>query len=228
MDSKDFMFRYGRNTLHTILNWVYPAQCFACGQLIQEANDIFCSHCWTSVQPVGMDDQTTHLKHSNGLDHAYCGWYFTSEIQRVIHSLKYEDYAKLGFQLGMKIIDLLEPTIFQDVHGLIPIPLHAVKYRERGYNQSYWIACGMAKRINVPVLNALKRIRYTQSQTKLTAEERKQNVSQAFIGNKKVAGLSLILVDDVLTTGSTVLSAAQSLKAVGARRVTAITLSTPR
>ncbi|NOZ73773.1 MAG: ComF family protein [FCB group bacterium] len=142
--------------------------------------------------------------------------------------MKYEDYAKLGFQLGRKMVDLLEPNVFANVDGLIPIPLHTVKYRERGYNQAEWISRGIAKNTGIPVLKrSLKRIRYTQSQTTLSAQERKNNLDHAFLVTAPVNGRALIVVDDVLTTGATISSAAWSLKKSGAVTVTAVTVSTP-
>lgn len=228
MDSKAFIIRTGQRTYRRILDWIYPPRCFGCQRYISCADDLFCPECGGNLRPVGPENQIQRLRQSEGIDQAYCGWYFTPEFQRGIHSLKYDDYAKFGFQLGRIMVDLLEPETWMSVDGLIPVPLHATKYRERGYNQSAWIARGIAKKTGIPVRRRLlKRIRNTRSQTTLSAEERRNNLENAFQVRGDVEGQTFIVVDDVLTTGSTISSAARSLKENGARTIRAVTLSTP-
>jgi ComF family protein len=101
---------------------------------------------------------------------------------------------------------------------IIPVPLHRTKQRERGYNQSEYVCTGIYEILNLEVIpNGLKRIRYTKTQTKLNREERKENVTNAFELNEKylnkIQGKNIILVDDVITTGATILECGRILKA---------------
>ena len=112
---------------------------------------------------------------------------------------------------------------------LVPMPLHLVRLWERGYNQSLILAELLGKNLNLPVDDSLLlRVRYTRSQTKLPAEERKKNVKGAFRCSSGVKGENLVLVDDVSTTGATLLEAARTLKHGKARTVWCVTLARGR
>jgi ComF family protein len=105
--------------------------------------------------------------------------------------------------------------------SLIPIPLGGRRRRQRGYNQSERIAAALSRRTGAALLeDALQRVRETRTQTALTPEARQANVAGAFQAGP-VAGLELVLVDDVFTTGATLVAAAAVLSAAGARRVEA-------
>ena len=113
-----------------------------------------------------------------------------------------------------------------EVDILIPVPLHRIKHRERGYNQSEFIANGVASVIDKPViLNAVRRVRHTQTQTKLTIEERRKNMEHAFERIPRLSnilsGKICLLVDDVITTGATTNSCAQAILSAGAVKIVA-------
>jgi len=153
-------------------------------------------------------------------------------IQNLIHALKYQGYKSLGIALGKSAGIQVRPMIPTDSDtALIPIPLHPIKLRERGYNQSDYIADGFARSLQLPVRKGiLGRIKNTVTQTQLTAEERRQNMQDAF-AVKKHADLTnvknVILIDDVLTTGSTMNAAAEVLKKVGIQRIYGLTIAAP-
>ncbi len=133
----------------------------------------------------------------------------------------------LGETAGSAAATGLIPASFD---ALIPIPLHATRQRERGYNQSEWIASGFSHSLSIPVLGGmLRRIRSTRTQTDLGGEERQVNVRSAFraVLPDMFRGRSFLLVDDVITTGATVNACAKALKNGGALRVAAITLARP-
>ena len=91
-----------------------------------------------------MSNWVENLSHSEGLDGVYSGWYFNDQIQRVIHSLKYEERATLGWELGHHLGDMLPLTQVGDLDFLILVLIHSVKKREREYNQAKWIAKGLS------------------------------------------------------------------------------------
>jgi ComF family protein len=113
---------------------------------------------------------------------------------------------------------------------MLPVPLHKVRLRERGYNQSAWVCAGLSESLGIPILkNGLSRKRYTETQTGKSGEERQKNTEDAF-GMKhpeRIQDQCVLLVDDVATTGSTINSCAGILKEAGARTVHGITLARP-
>ena len=157
-----------------------------------------------SFEETNLGNWVKNLSHSEGLDGVYSGWYFNEQIQRVIHSLKYEERATLGWELGHHLGNMLPLTQVGDLDFLIPVPLHSVKKRERGYNQAKWIAKGLSSIWEVPVdPSILKGKKYTETQTMLSSIERKQNMDKSFEGKKPMKGITIGIIDDVLTTGST-------------------------
>jgi ComF family protein len=131
----------------------------------------------------------------------------------------------LGLRLGRDIGEKIrEERLFTKADYLIPVPLHKAKLRERGYNQSELLCKGIAEVTKIPMSSTfLKRKRHTQTQTRLSWEERKQNVSNAFMietkHEKVLAGTTVIVVDDVITTGSTINECAKILRECGVREV---------
>ena len=124
---------------------------------------------------------------------------------------------------------MLPLTQVGDLDFLIPVPLHSVKKRERGYNQAKWIAKGLSSIWEVPVdPSILKRKKYTETQTMLSSIERKQNMDKAFEVKKPMKGITIGIIDDVLTTGSTMSACAVMLKEKGFQSVFAISCSTPK
>jgi ComF family protein len=166
---------------------------------------------------------------NQGIDRAYSGWYFEEVLQTVIHSMKYNERAKLGYVLGRLLGRELSYRECGPLDLLLPIPLHPVKKRDRGYNQAAWIVKGLAAEWRIAYrMNLVRRVKYTVSQTTLNVVERRRNMERAFRLSSDVTGLRVGVVDDVLTTGSTISACAQALKAAGVREVVALTVSTPK
>ena len=147
--------------------------------------------------------------------------------------LKFNRRERLGHRLGellrptlQPIADILHKTDFaREPPLLIPIPLHAARERERGFNQATLLAELLSGRIAVPLRSVLERIRYTTTQTAYDRNERMENLHDAFRLRKKmnVRELRVLLIDDVLTTGSTLSECARVLKEAGAISVHAAT-----
>ena len=182
-----------------------------------------------SFEKTNLGNWIENVSHSEGLDGVYSGWYFNNQIQRVIHSLKYEERAKLGWELGHHLGNMFPSFQVGDLDFLVPVPLHSVKKRERGYNQAKWIAKGLSSIWGIPVdFSILKRKKYTETQTMLSSLERKENMDKAFEVKRMTTGLNIGIIDDVLTTGSTMSACAVMLKEKGFQSVFAITCSTPK
>lgn len=188
----------------------------------------FCADCLVKFIPTKLGNWVRHVTVSDGIDKAYSGWNYEEGIHDAIHNLKYSDRARLGTELGTLLGRELSSEISGSIDLITAVPLHPVKLRERGYNQARFIALGLGKYLNIPVHdNLIYRRKYTESQTMLSQSARLENVHAAFEVKKNVDNLKIGLVDDVLTTGSTISSCAQALKSKGAQVVVAVTCSTP-
>jgi ComF family protein len=137
-------------------------------------------------------------------------------IQSVIHHFKYQEMPGLAKILG-SICTQKNSAISKDYDFIIPVPLHRTRFSDRGYNQSEMLAYGISHGSKIPVAKRkwLKRIRQTPSQTGMTLEQREENVRGAFAlsktGKKELQGKRVLLIDDVMTTGATLASAASAL-----------------
>jgi ComF family protein len=139
---------------------------------------------------------------------------YKDPIRALILAKKYYNIAaayKLGILLW-QLTDLHE----QQFDYIIPVPLHWWRYAQRGYNQAAEIAYGINKQASIPVLHALKRIRYTVRQSELSQEARIDNVKTAFAFNTSmhniIQGKRVLLVDDLMTTGATLHACVQELR----------------
>ncbi len=220
-----------RNIHSTFLDVIFPRLCIACEKPLEGHEKFACSWCWQNILRVSPDDVTVRVlmrrfKEIGTIDRLFTPYYFEEQgtLQKIIHGLKYEGFTKLGVGLGEKIGELIvgENLPFR-YEGIVPIPLHRSKYRERGYNQSEYIARGIAKILSIRDIevSAVKRVRATQSQTHLNIDERKSNVEDAFrvMMPWKLKGKHILLVDDVITTGATIGECASVIRESGAASV---------
>jgi len=232
------------------MNWfadlVYPRQCFCCGASAPQDFRYFCWDCWSEIQPLQPpfcqrcgDPVAGAVEHQfvcfscTGtppfFNFARSATRYSGVIVDALRKLKYEQALWLAPDLAR----LLVATVHSEYHNerfdfVIPVPLHPMRRRERGYNQSALLAQTLAKQLNTTFLpRVLKRIRPTISQTNLTAVNRLSNVSGAFgiSKSKKIANHKILLVDDVMTTGATVNACAKTLKKNGATSVHVITVA---
>lgn len=214
------------------LDFLYPPVCIACNTPLQDSSQKVCADCWdaiprvTRLLPLYQQTRTKLLGEGYISDLVSC-FVFEKEgpFQHIVHALKYKEYRSLGIDLGMCIGKTIKEYHLEfDI--LIPVPLHRLKYRERGYNQSEFIARGIASVVNKPViLNAVRRIRNTQTQTKLNSHERRKNMERAFEfiprSSYILSGKTCLLVDDVITTGATTNACAQELSSAGVEKIIA-------
>jgi ComF family protein len=151
---------------------------------------------------------------------------FAPPLQQAIHALKYGGLRVLAPLLAELLAEYWQSSPLA-VEVIVPVPLHSVRERRRGYNQSVLLAEELSKRVHVPVCNdALVRRRNTPPQVSLSRAERRQNVQRAFaVGQAVLAGRRVLLLDDVLTTGATLDACAAPLLEAGAHSVWALTLA---
>jgi ComF family protein len=143
-------------------------------------------------------------------------------LARAVRALKFHGHRAVGRSLGRALYRLL-PLPARAV--VVPVPLHVTRLRERGYNQALLLARGLGRRARLPVApRALVRQRPTPSQAHLDAVARRENLAGAFVATAAVHAPTVILVDDVLTTGATADACAHALRAAGATRVIVLTV----
>jgi ComF family protein len=163
-------------------------------------------------------------------EHTLALWVFDrgGTLQSIQHAIKYGDRPRYGVALG-RLIGSAYANEAGPPDGVVPIPLHRTRRLERGYNQSRMLAEGVAEALDCPLrTDLLSRPQATRPQTDLSREERWQNVHDAFTADPACTGGHWLLVDDVLTTGSTAVAAAQTFTQAGADAVSLATLALAR
>jgi ComF family protein len=215
---------------------LFPEVCVACGKLLDQGEEQICTECFTAFDPfpgveAGGEALRRLVRGHFGAgaepDEAWCLYPYRhgGRLHDALHGLKYGGLYPLGALFGRKLAGLVagSPRSFDAV---VPVPLHALKKIERTYNQSEKIAEGVAGVLGLPVLGrALVRHRFTDSQTGLDARSRSRNVRDAFSAGPIPAPRRVLLVDDVVTTGATLVAAATALKRHGAASVAFATVA---
>ena len=204
------------------ISLLYPRVCAACGNSLFKHEEIICTYCLYHLPKTNY-----HLMTDSPLDKVFWGraqlantaalytFQKKSKVQHLIHQLKYKGRMDVGIHLG-KILgaDLAKADAFQDVTRVIPVPLHPEKQRKRGYNQSEQFAIGLARAMNIE-MDATSFIRTvdTSTQTRKSRFARWENVKEIFkvTNPEAIARQHILLVDDVITTGATLESAAHIL-----------------
>ena len=218
------------------LSLFYPNLCLACDQHLPTQSSEICLQCQAELPQTNF-----HHEKENPIIEKFWGrisimhgtalYYFSKEgrVQHLIHQLKYDSKPQIGVQLGNILgTQLATSAFYQKIDCIIPVPLHSRKERIRGYNQSDAIAKGISQTLGKPWQRGiLRRIAYTETQTKKSLMERFENVETAFevFQADKIKGKHLLLVDDVLTTGATIEACTLKLLAVEGVKVSIAVLS---
>jgi ComF family protein len=224
-----------RALLDHILNLLFPVTCIVCHAPVQKRRwGGACPQCWATLIPIeppfcpkcgepapaieGLCDRC--MKGEHWFDFARSALLFTHTLREIIHQLKYSDRVSFAKPLGDILKNCLNREPFTG-ELIIPVPLHRSRERMRGFNQAELIA----SRLGRPVAaRLLRRRKNTPSQTGLTRNERKQNLAGAFEVCGEAKG-TVIVVDDVYTTGSTMNEIARTLKRAGADQVEVLTVA---
>lgn len=234
------------------LDFVFPKYCVNCRKIgdyicancfsfISFDIEMICLVC-----NKGSIDGLTHpvCKSKYAIDGAFCAVAYKGIVKKLIYNFKYKPYLADLRNILVELFyeSIIQQEIFQKAFKfspiLVPIPLSAKRLRKRGYNHSKLLAEGLSKSLNLKLVEALQRTKDTKSQFGLKLKDRKENIKDAFsiIPNipafaqpppklRPAGKADILLVDDILTTGSTLLEAARILKKNGANKVYGLTLA---
>ena len=224
------------NGLTSIVELFFPTLCVTCGNRLVTQEKFVCFDCWHDLPVTNF-----HFDAENKVARLFWGRvkvenatsFFAynkgSNYQHLIHFIKYKGMKELGFVTGRRFGNaLLESPEFSAVDVVVPVPLHPKKQKLRGYNQSEWIARGIAESLRKPVsVDNLRRNLHTSTQTRKNRYERWENVENIFevLIPEVFTGKHILLVDDVVTTGSTLESCAFQLLQVEKVKVSIATLA---
>lgn len=197
----------------SFLHLLFPHVCCGCGSDIISKESILCIRCIDAMPETNFELHAGNPVEKKfwgriNLDQATAQYYFTREslMQRLMHQIKYKGNRALGTQLGKMMGENLKKSQRFTVDALIPLPLFPAKEKSRGYNQATLLCEGIAESLQVPVLkDVIIRSEHTDTQTKKGRIERWQNMEGKFILINPVAvhNKTVLLVDDVVTTGAT-------------------------
>jgi ComF family protein len=218
-----------------LLDLLYPPRCVGCGQV----GTFYCDACFDATplltlpvcplcgRPQKEAEPCVRCVHESlRIDGIRSAAPFEGTLREAIHRLKYNHTRDLALPLGEMLVACYQRSCLP-VDVIVPVPLHARRQRERGYNQAVLLAEYLGHMVGLPmVCGALYRQRHTVSQTQLDAQARRRNVEGAFVcTGSSVQDKDVLLIDDVCTTGATLEACSVALKSGGARSVWALTLA---
>lgn len=221
---------------NALVDLVLPPRCIACAQISTDLP--FCKICQLSVSNVtnpcsrcgipnlGSSSCPNCSQNPLHFDLASAPFLYGGQVAVAISRFKYEGLSYLASFLGTLLYQYLQ-SIECTADLVVPVPLHQKRLKQRGYNQSALLARKLAYKAKIPLsCTALVRIKNTLPQTQLNRKERWNNVKNAFwVNPKKVDGRSILLIDDVMTSGSTATSCSLALKENGATKIHVLTLA---
>ncbi|MCQ2311931.1 MAG: ComF family protein [Paludibacteraceae bacterium] len=201
----------------TLLSVVFPTFCPVCNKKLTNTQDEICEDCLSRLprtNEVTIQGNMTEDKFQDFPNFirgaAWLQFSKNSEVSNLIHKFKYKKHPQIGYNLAREAVKEYIPwDFFNTIDVIIPIPLHPKRLRERGFNQSEWIARGLSEETGIPCdTDHLKRIVDNAHQVSLIGLERSQNVNDIFEVNhpEELYRKHILLVDDVITTGATLRS----------------------
>jgi ComF family protein len=215
---------------------LFPRLCYACGNHLMRNEKLICTECYVVIPRTNY-----HLSTENPVARLFWGrcliekaaafsfYNKGSRIRKLIHSLKYKGISEIGFELGRIYgLSLKSSDFLNDIELIIPVPLHPSKKRTRGFNQSEFISFGIADVVCLPVdIKSLERRNASATQTKRSRYERWTNVEGIFqvTEPEAITGKHILLVDDVITTGSTIESCTNELLKIEGVKVSVVALA---
>jgi ComF family protein len=222
-----------RQGLLNILDFIYPPLCLSCGKNIEKQGESVCSACWDQVavfdQPLCLNCRSIIEKggkcsmcQANGGIPVFALNHYKDPLKNIIHRFKYDGFIGLGRKMAVMLVESHGVRLIElKADIIVPVPLHSMRTRLRGFNQSTILADIIGKRLKLAVDGKMViKPGKTADQIKLNPEQRSVNLKGAFELNGEIKkGTRVIVVDDVITTGSTIKEIISVFKGAEARVV---------
>lgn len=221
---------------HRLLDLISPRLCVVCGHRLTVTEEIICARCNLHLPRTGFQKNPYENEMAKlfwgqiPIERATALFYYEAhaETANILYQLKYKNYPEVGVEMGRIMATELERSGFFDgIDGIVPIPLARKRQRQRGYNQSLEIARGIQEITHLPICNkVVRRTAFEGSQTSKGRWERNENVENVFelMDTASLSGQHLLIVDDVVTTGATVIACAKELLKAGNIKVSVISI----
>lgn len=220
------------NILRDFVGLIFPPSCIGCEKPLVKGEKWLCLDCQSALSyhpallhstpfPTNRFLETPNLAHAA----AYLSFQKGGLTQKILHHIKYKDRPQLATWCGLRFTHYLD--FLGDADVLVPVPLHPKKLKKWGYNQSMALAEGIGQGLDLPVMDALERVKHTQTQTRKSRWNRFENVEAIFQCREEVhiSGAHAVVVDDVITTGATIQSAGKALTEAGAEKISYLSLA---
>ena len=222
--------------LHDFISLLFPELCQACGTNLVSNEKLICLDCTYSLPYTNFHLQADNIVARQfwgkvKLETAYALLYFAKggKVQHLMHQFKYKNMHQIGNLLGnIAGEQLIKNLVFYNADLIIPVPLHKSRLKQRGYNQSACFAEGLAQKLNAIVeLDNLVRITATDTQTHRSRFSRFENMQQVFsvAYPEKLKNKHILLVDDIVTTGSTLEACATELLKIEGLKLSIATIA---
>lgn len=228
-------FEHIKIITNSVLGLFYPDYCPGCGEALVGGEHYICTDCILNLPYAYFNNSRKNIisemllgRFSLEKANSLCYFVKSGRLQKLLHNLKYENKPEIGTELGIHLGHELEKSNFSDFDVIIPVPIHPKKKKIRGYNQSTAIATGIAQIIDKPIdTKSIIRTIFTDTQTKKNKTERWENVKNIFeVKNpNKLKNKHILIVDDVITTGSTIESLGNLIEKIEGTKISVATLA---
>lgn len=212
-----------RSGAESLLALIYPKLCEVCGDALVDGEDTLCLKCLCEMPLCRITDFRSNFIHDRLAGHAPIEkavslYYYlrSNRFTLLIQGAKYNGRPRIASWLARKLTDSIQAAgFFADIDMIVPVPLHLLKKLRRGYNQTDYIAGAVSRSTGIPMKHALICRRRHSSQTRRTSFERWRNARDTYTvsPDADLSGKHILIVDDVITTGATLLSCAEAIHA---------------
>lgn len=201
--------------------------CLFCLDSKEDLNNYICPTCKDNLE----SNHTNLRINLDNLDLCYYSAYYNRFLKTILHDFKFNDKSYLYRPLGELLLETIDSnSLDKEIDIIYYIPLHRRKKATRGYNQSELVASYVSKKLSIPISHKLKKVKSTKEQHRLSKIERQTNLIDSFKlkNGEEVSGKTVLLIDDLITTGSTLDECATLLKEAGAKKVIGLSIATGR
>lgn len=219
-----------KNLFNSTLNLLFPRTCLICNKMLNHSGYTgICINCYKDLElfNITLHPELSNLLQTSNIDSFNAPFIYSDNIAKIILNFKFHDQEEKGVILANLLNSPLKQIENFEDCLLIPVPIHKKRLLKRKYNQATILAKTIAKNNNLEYSNnALKRVRHTPHQTGVSKTKRKRQLRNSFLADSKIVeNKSIILIDDVFTTGTTTDLCAKELKNKGASKVHVLTIA---